>query len=68
MREGRKTKKELLEELEKCHIRMRDLERAEDRYRTLVETINEVIFELDENGIITYVSPWRSSSEACRCA
>ncbi|MDA8123809.1 MAG: PAS domain S-box protein [Deltaproteobacteria bacterium] len=30
---------------------------SEERYRNLVETINEVIYETDEKGIVTYVSP-----------
>ena len=30
---------------------------SEERYRNLVETINEVIYETDGNGIVTYVSP-----------
>ena len=30
---------------------------SEEKYRNLVETINEVIYETDEKGIVTYVSP-----------
>ncbi len=30
---------------------------AEERYRDLVENINEVIFALDTNGVIEYISP-----------
>ncbi len=30
---------------------------SEERYRRLVENINEVIYELDPDGIITYISP-----------
>ncbi len=32
-------------------------ERSEERYRTLVENINDVIFALDVNGCFTYISP-----------
>ncbi|MDA8140080.1 MAG: PAS domain S-box protein, partial [Desulfobacteraceae bacterium] len=30
---------------------------SEARYRELVETINEVVFSLDANGFVTYISP-----------
>ena len=30
---------------------------AEERYRTLVETLNDVIFTLDIHGVIVYISP-----------
>jgi PAS domain S-box-containing protein len=33
------------------------LRESEEKYRDLVENINEVIYSLDENGILTYVSP-----------
>lgn len=33
------------------------LRRSEEKYRNLVETINEAIFEVDANGIVTYISP-----------
>ena len=33
------------------------LRRSEERYRHLVENINEVIFTLDPHGVVTYVSP-----------
>ncbi|MFB3925057.1 MAG: PAS domain S-box protein [Syntrophales bacterium] len=33
-----------------------ELVRSEEEYRILVETINEVIYETDENGIVTFVS------------
>ncbi len=31
--------------------------KSEEKYRVLVENLNEVIFLLDENGVIDYVSP-----------
>jgi PAS domain S-box-containing protein len=43
-----RTINEMLETLE---------ERSEERYRTLVENINDVIFALDVNGCFTYISP-----------
>jgi PAS domain S-box-containing protein len=33
------------------------LKESEEKYHTLVENINEAIFTLDTNGIITYISP-----------
>jgi diguanylate cyclase (GGDEF)-like protein/PAS domain S-box-containing protein len=33
------------------------LRESEERYRDLVENVNEIIFELDREGVITYISP-----------
>ena len=33
------------------------LQESEKKYRELVENINEIIYSIDENGIITYISP-----------
>jgi len=33
------------------------LQASEQKYRELVETLNDVIYTLDENGVITYMSP-----------
>ena len=33
------------------------LRESESKYRQLVEDINDVIYELDNNGIVTYISP-----------
>ena len=34
-----------------------ELKQSEEKYRDLVENINDVIYALDNNGIITYISP-----------
>lgn len=33
------------------------LKDSEEKYRSLVETVNDVIFAVDEKGILTYISP-----------
>ena len=33
------------------------LRRSEERYRDLVENINDAVYQLDTNGIMTYISP-----------
>ncbi len=39
------------------HLVVKKLQESEEKYRELVETINDIIFKLDENGIISYISP-----------
>ncbi|MEI6823166.1 MAG: PAS domain-containing protein [Bacteroidota bacterium] len=34
-----------------------DLDKSENKYRNLIENINDVIYEIDNTGIITYISP-----------
>ncbi len=34
-----------------------DLKKSEDRYRGLVENINEVVYQTDSTGMTTYISP-----------
>jgi len=39
-------------------VRVQDaLRRSEEKYRSLVENINEIIFTVDPSGLFTYVSP-----------
>ena len=33
------------------------LRASEEKYRSIVETISEVIYEFDQNGVVSYVSP-----------
>ena len=65
------TKAQLLEELKELRLRVEELEERErnrktteidlgengDNLRTLVENINDVLYTLDAEGIITYISP-----------
>jgi PAS domain S-box-containing protein len=34
-----------------------ELKESREKYKNLVENINEVVYEIDSNGIITYISP-----------
>ena len=44
--------------VEEAHRRSEEaLKKSEKKYLTLVENINEVLYTVDEKGIITYVSP-----------
>jgi PAS domain S-box-containing protein len=67
----RQTKAQLLEELETLRLRVEELENRErhrektesgkgengDSLRTLVENMNDVLYTLDADGVITYISP-----------
>lgn len=48
---------QLQQQLEELEKNRNELAESEARYRSLVESINDVIFSLDEAGRITYVSP-----------
>lgn len=38
------------------------LKKSRELYRELVETIDEIVFSLDENGFLTYISPFSAES------
>ena len=43
--------------LEETESKMAEIQRSEERYRTLVENIYGVFYSLDSNGVIHYISP-----------
>ena len=45
------------EDLSRRESAEEELKKSEERYRELVENINEVIYSIDKHGIITYISP-----------
>jgi PAS domain S-box-containing protein len=49
--------KKLLKEIEERQIIATALKENEEKYRQLVESINDVIYATDEKGVLTYVSP-----------
>ncbi len=56
-KDDRKTKAQLIAELSELKAESTALEHERDKYRALVENINDVIFAVNTEGIITYVSP-----------
>ncbi len=71
MKDEDKTKEQLLQEVKDLRGRLLEAESAgrdgkrgnealrksEEQYRELVENIDDVIYAVDENGVVTYVSP-----------
>lgn len=49
--------KRLRKEIKEHKRTEEELRKSEEKYRDLVENLSEVIYTLDEKGIITYVSP-----------
>jgi PAS domain S-box-containing protein len=49
--------KELTDEIEQRIDAEKALRESEGKYRDLVENINEVVYTVDKNGFLTYVSP-----------
>jgi len=59
MKEDNKTKKQLVHELTELRSQNAALKKSEsaERYRSLVENIRDVIYELDSQGVVLYISP-----------
>jgi PAS domain S-box-containing protein len=52
-----KSKEELISELQSQKLELDALKEIEEKYNGLIENINDVIFSVDNQGIITFVSP-----------
>src|SRR5450830_97295 len=59
MKEDNKTKKQIIHELTELRSQNAALKKSEsaDKYRGLVENIRDVIYELDSQGVVLYISP-----------
>jgi PAS domain S-box-containing protein len=59
MKDDNKTKKQLIHELTELRSQKAALEKSEsaEKYRSLVENIRDVIYELDSQGVVLYISP-----------
>jgi len=59
MNDDHKTKKQLVNELTELRSQNAALKKSEsaEKYRTLVENIRDVIYELDSQGVVLYISP-----------
>ncbi len=59
MKDDKKTKKQLVQELTELRSQNDVLKKSEsaEKYRSLVENIREVIYELDSQGVVLYISP-----------
>ncbi|MCF8146746.1 MAG: PAS domain S-box protein [Deltaproteobacteria bacterium] len=59
MRDDHKTKKQLIDELTELRSQNAALKESEsaENYRSLVENIRDVIYELDSQGVVLYISP-----------
>jgi len=59
MKDDNKTEKQLLHELTELRSQNAELKKSEsaDKYRSLVENIRDVIYELDSQGVVLYISP-----------
>jgi PAS domain S-box-containing protein len=59
MKEDNMTKKQLIDELTELRSQNAALKKSEstEKYRILVENIRDVIYELDSQGVVLYISP-----------
>jgi PAS domain S-box-containing protein len=54
--DGRMARFEIAIDIHQRKVAEEALQASEEKYRSLVENINEVIYAIDENGIVNYVS------------
>jgi len=59
MKDNTKTKKQLVDELTELRSQNAELKKSEssEKYRGLVENLRDVIYELDDQGVVLYISP-----------
>jgi diguanylate cyclase (GGDEF)-like protein/PAS domain S-box-containing protein len=59
MKDDNKTKKQLVQELAELRLQNAALKKSEspEKYRSLVENLRDVIYELDGQGVVLYISP-----------
>jgi PAS domain S-box-containing protein/putative nucleotidyltransferase with HDIG domain len=59
MKDDDKTKKQLIHELAELRSQNAALKKSEspEKYRSLVEDLRDVIYELDSQGVVLYISP-----------
>jgi diguanylate cyclase (GGDEF)-like protein/PAS domain S-box-containing protein len=55
--EGRPAEMEIIKDISEIKKLEEILRRTEDKYQTLINNINEIIFTMDPNGKITFISP-----------
>lgn len=55
--DGRMVRYEMAIDIHECKQAEEALRESQDNYRSLVENISEVIYEIDRKGTVTYVSP-----------
>jgi len=59
MTDDEKTREQLIDELTELHLQNTALKKSgsAEKYRSLVENIRDVIYELDDQGVVLYISP-----------
>jgi len=59
MKDDRKTKKQLIDELTELRSQNTALKKSvsAEKYRSLVENLRDVVYELDSQGVVLYISP-----------